>query len=269
MKNIIVLVALCITLLLANTAGAQTAGEDQFVAHPALQNIPEEIPEMVPVIMGIPTDELFTEPVLSKVADRLTEVIRLNQNSTPAFRDLYWEARSMVFGRLWNHNLYDKVRTLLISKVKNYLHKEGNLSAVCLLYGKGVVLERLRALSPDERGRVALLLISAQQTFVKMKDPATAETFKRIEEMRLKVNRRILRENLPDEVIAQAILDGEDVGYWDFDEFRNQELSNFPDVTLAEFAWRRHCEGGDELVDEYLKVINTVLGDLLSIKDKD
>jgi len=99
-----------------------------------------------------------------------------------------------------------------------------------------------------------------------MKDPVTVETFKRIDEMRTKVNREIMRENLSDEQVAQALLAGEGVSYWDFDDFRDQSLSSFPDIELAEFAWRRWSEGGEVLVNQYIEVIGMITEDLLSIK---
>jgi hypothetical protein len=266
MKNIITLLAAFVfTLSFANTALAQ-ATTDTFVSHPAFTGLSEKLEETIPTILSLQVPDLLEENVIGEALRTASKEFTEYQ-STPTFRRLYWEGRRAVFGSLWDHKLYDQVRALVLTRVKNYLHQPGNLAA---LYTKSrpQLLENMQTLSVDQRGRLGLQLLAAQQTFTSMKDPATHEIFKHIDEVRKKVDRDAMRENLSDEEMAQAIISREVISYWDFDEFRRQELAKFADWELAEFAWRRYCEGGDVLIDEYLKVIGLLSVDLLSIKDK-
>jgi hypothetical protein len=260
---LVVAITLAFTVIFSLPTFSVAQEEETPVQTPLIEVKDRPLLDIVTELATIKAADILAEQIIDKVI--LAAISEIKDSTDAKFRWGYRSARGVILDDIHYDKHYEHVRALVVTKVKNHLHQDGSL-AKCYQDHRLKAIETFKGLKPEEKSRLALKLLAAQQTFTKIKDPASTKLFTELDNVRKKYNNELMRKNLSDEEMAEAILDGELVTYRDFDEYRSGALSIFEDQDLAEFAWRRWCEGGETLVNQYLEVINMVSEDLLLAK---
>lgn len=184
------------------------------------------------------------------------------------FRVAYFWVRDEIFGGHWNEKFYPIIRSFAISTAKNYLHQGDNLKGFYEMC-RGKTMAALALVDREHLIRLKLKILSAQMTLSKFRNPKFVEDFRSFSQDLDKATTSldILAKNLSDHELLQ-ILSNESVI---IDDFGNEDhvvysFQSLPDQSLVGFAGRRALEGGTELIDKYIEVLNLLAEDIQTVE---
>ncbi len=252
MKKIIVIIALLVTATFAATSIT--------------------VSDLVKQIMAIPAEQFIAEEVVNKIINEGVDSA-LNYKDVD-FERVYYDARSATYSQksleqfsgYEPFNNYLAMRTVVVSKMKEYLHSGDSLLVTYKAYRLDV-RAKFKSLPEEAKVRVQAKVASALGTFSSLKNPVYLESFKAFQTAEQTQDKRfpdirLLGMNLPAEKVAVMVAEGELEKINNVEEMKKAFTSQFGDADLAMFAGRRAAEGGNELLDKYLAVILLMLEDV-------
>jgi hypothetical protein len=156
-------------------------------------------------------------------------------------------------------NTYYQARTIVVARMKDHFHSGDALEKFA---AKNIprFVEKYNTLDGEHAARVYSIVSDARIAFEMALDPAKRiDCEKRIDAFKVKdpdtIGADILRQNLSAadtaKMVQSQMEEPKKVGDVSFKDFGNKYV--------AEFALRRHKEGGDKLVRKYLMITNSLL----------
>lgn len=235
---------------------------------------PSTISALVADIMAIPAEQLIAEEVVAKIlGEGVDDALKYNDVD---FDIGYYNVRSITYSQksLEQFSGYDPfnnyvaMRTVVVAKVKEYLHTGDNLKAMYLKH-RPAIQAKFKVLPPAAKIRAQAKIASAYGTFAAFKNGDVQKRFIAFQEAeRSRHSNRfadlsLLGSNTSAEGVAQAVASGELERGDKAEEAEKAFLAQFKDPDLAKFAGRRVVEGGEHnaLLEKYLEVITLMLED--------
>lgn len=158
---------------------------------------------------------------------------------------------------------YVSARAILLAKMKDYLHKKGNL---CKIYSRNYsekIRGKFSGLKPEFQDKIRAKITSARKTFMLVKSEKIKKDYGELQKMSeadYQSSLDILEKNMTEEETSKLILSdrGKPELFW---KTQKDFFAQFEDPSLAQFALRRLHEGGDTLIDEYIRMIDLMAAD--------
>lgn len=228
--------------------------------------------ELVKSIMAVPAEKIIAPEVMDNILD--DGVDQVQNYREVSFRQVYYYTRSAVYSQVAfnKYNSYEPfdayvaMRTLVVTKIKQYLHSGDHLVET-YKSNRENVRTRLAKLNPEQKLRVQTKLVKAFGTFTLLKNPEVLSRFvafqKAEKERHIFADLRLLSQNLTTEEVAGLVASGELNKTNTLEAAKDAFISRFnnSDEELAMFAGRRAVEGGSALIDQYLVVIQMMIED--------
>ena len=229
--------------------------------------------DMLKKLASFPVEQLIPDQIVRSIIDQTIE--RSMTNNEIEFRSCYFEAREQTYSQeiLFNNfknpessaYWFDPVKTMIITKVKNHLHQGQNLRQMYKTHSE-YFADKVRGLPAENKVRVQNKITTAYGVFALMKNPDTRADFFRFQEAELanagRSDMRLLAKSLPVDQMMEAIIAGDLDKRSKAEEAEKAFTGRFTDAGLAKFAGRRVAEGGDQLIEEYMAILQMMLQDM-------
>lgn len=188
------------------------------------------------------------------------------------FRWIYTSARRTLFQLIGLNDLgdgdYNVVRTIILSKMKEYLHADNNIKDIFDVY-RPFIKAQIKKLSQEEKAEARVKIQDAIDTFKLLKTRSIKKKFKDFVNAG-EFNRgdyggeTLLSKNLSSAETIEALLSDDNTVGVDISGKSPESMFTkiFEDHHLAKFAGRRMMEGGDELLDKYIVILLLLLEDV-------
>lgn len=229
--------------------------------------------DMLKKLAAYPVEQLIPAPVIRSIIDETIEHAMTHDDID--FRSSYFDARDQTYSQeiLYNNfrdpesptSWFNSVKAMIITKVKNHVHQGQNLRELYKAHSE-YFAGKVRGLPPEIKARVQNKIATAYGVFANMKNPDTKADFFRFQKAELEhvgqSDMRLLAKNLPVDQIMEAITAGELDKRAAAETAEKAFTARFTDTGLAKFAGRRSAEGGDQLIDEYMTILQMMLQDI-------
>lgn len=231
------------------------------------------ISDLIKKTITIPAEKILVDEVVNEVIDVVITDYN-NDYEKPKFDSTFYYMRAATFSQeplseVMNNTSegYWTVRALVITKLKGYLHKGTTLSDTYKNSFRDVVRAKLSTLKPEVKAKIKAKLISAYGLFAMMKTKSIKEAFITFRNAEQKCTSQpshllILGKNLSEKELVAQIEAGALNEDQTVDDAEGSFTRLFDDPHLAKFAGRRAVEGGDDLIDKYLAVIEMMIEDV-------